>query len=125
MMFDNFFWGGGFRVLFTLTFCLVLGIILFVLISSVRQWGKNNRSPKLTVNAAIVDKRTHISHHHHNADMHAMHTSTHTSYYVTFQVESGDRMELQVDCREFGLLIVGDRGRLHFQGTRYLGFDRA
>ena len=121
MMFENFFWGGGSTILFTLMFCLVFGFILFGIISGIRQWSKNNRSPKLTVNASIVDKRTHISHHHHSSDMH---DSVYTSCYVTFQVESGDRMELLVDDREFGLLIVGDRGKLHFQGTRYLGFDR-
>lgn len=26
--------------------------------------------------------------------------------------------------REYGMLAEGDRGILHFQGTRYLGFDR-
>jgi hypothetical protein len=51
-----------------------------------------------------------------------MHTST--SYYVTFQVASGDRMELHVSGREYGILIEGDYGKLTFQGTRYLGFQR-
>ena len=45
-------------------------------------------------------------------------------YYVTFQVESGDRMELSVRGKEYGLLAEGDYGRLTFQGTRYLGFQR-
>ena len=25
---------------------------------------------------------------------------------------------------EFGMLVEGDRGKLTFQGTRYLGFER-
>lgn len=25
---------------------------------------------------------------------------------------------------EFGMLVEGDRGKLSFQGTRYLGFER-
>jgi hypothetical protein len=54
-----------------------------------------------------------------------MHHTTHsTTYYVTFQVESGDRMELQLAGNEYGLLVEGDRGKLTFQGTRYLGFER-
>jgi hypothetical protein len=55
-----------------------------------------------------------------------MHTSGHTSttYYVTFQVESGDRMEFHVSGEEYGLLVEGDYGDLSFQGTRYLGFVR-
>ena len=52
------------------------------------------------------------------------HTSHSTTYYVTFQVESGDRMELHVTGQEFGLLVEGDQGKLTFQGTRYLGFER-
>ena len=49
---------------------------------------------------------------------------TYTYYYVTFEVDSGDRMELGVEDAEYGLLVEGDRGRLTFQGTRFLGFER-
>ena len=44
--------------------------------------------------------------------------------YVTFQVESGDRMEFCVPGKEYGMLAEGDTGKLMFQGTRYLGFER-
>lgn len=54
---------------------------------------------------------------------HGMHTTSSTSYYVTFQVESGDRIEFCVKGSEYGMLVEGDRGRLTFQGTRYLGFE--
>mgnify|MGYP000784206328 FL=1 len=50
--------------------------------------------------------------------------STDTTYYVTFQVESGDRMELSVDDSEYGMLVEGDEGKLTFQGSRYLGFEQ-
>ena len=40
------------------------------------------------------------------------------------EVESGDRMELNLSGQEYGLLAEGDRGKLTFQGTRYLGFER-
>ena len=63
----------------------------------------------------------------HAGDMSGAHgydTSTFTSYYVTFQVESGDRMEFEVDGSDYGLLVQGDIGKLSFQGTRYLGFER-
>ena len=43
---------------------------------------------------------------------------------MTFQVESGDRIELNVSGPEYGMLVEGDRGDLSFQGTRYLGFER-
>lgn len=119
---DFFF--GGFEVIFFLMFFLVLGIILFTFIKGVAQWNKNNHSPRLTVPVTIVTKRTQVGHHHHAGADGVHHTSTYTTYYVTFQVASGDRMELTVLGKEYGLLVEGDRGQLTFQGTRYLSFIR-
>ena len=108
-----------FEILFTLMFCLIFGMFIFTVIKGISQWNKNNHSPKLTVDATVVTKRDHVSHHHHNN-----HTTHSTTYYVTFQVDSGDRMEFHVSSSEFGMLVEGDYGRLSFQGTRYLSFER-
>ena len=115
---------GLFQIMFAVVFVLVFGMIIVTAVKGIGQWNKNNHSPRLTVPATVVAKRTNVSHHRHGGvnDHHHHHTST--SYYVTFQVESGDRMELHVAGTEYGLLIEGDRGNLTFQGTRYLGFDR-
>lgn len=43
---------------------------------------------------------------------------------VTFELENGKRLELGVKDPEYGMLAEGDRGRLSYQGTRYLGFER-
>ena len=113
-----------FRVLFPIAFLCCLGIFLFTLVSNLRNWNQNNHAPKLSVPAAVVAKRTQISHSNmaNAGDM----TGTHgyTIYYVTFQVESGDRMEFAVSGAEYGMLAEGDIGKLIFQGTRYLGFAR-
>ena len=116
-----------FQIMFTLVFVLVIGMFIVIAVKGISQWNKNNHSPRLTVPATIVAKRTNVSHHHHhNHGGTGMHHTTHsTTYYVTFQVENGDRMELHVAGHEFGMLIEGDRGMLTFQGTRYLGFERA
>ena len=98
----------------------VLGMILFTVVSNLRTWGKNNASPRLTVPATVVAKRTNVSRHHTDNTM----SHTFTTYYATFQVESGDRMELEVDGSDYGMLVEGDTGKLSFQGTRYLGFER-
>ena len=103
-------------------FILVFVIIIVNVVKGIGQWNKNNNSPKLTVPVTIVAKRTNVSHHHHAGEHHHHHTST--TYYVTFQVESGDRMEFHVPGQEYGMLIEGDTGILTFQGTRYLGFAR-
>ena len=107
---------GLFGVMFAVVFLLVISVFIVVFVKGISQWNKNNHSPRLTVPATVVSKRADISHGYH--------TSTSTSYYVTFQVESGDRMELHMSGSEYGLLIEGDRGNLTFQGTRYLGFER-
>ena len=129
MYIDSFMFGGGFEIMFTLIFITVFGLIIFTIIRGIGEWNKNNQSPRLTVEASIVAKRTHVSRHtHHNAGditgAHGTHMTSSTSYYVTFQVESGDRMELSVKSREYGMLAEGDSGRLTFQGTRFLGFER-
>ena len=108
-----------FPVIFGLMFCLVLAVFFVAFFKGIKQWNQNNHAPRLSVAATVVDKRTHVSHHHHDH-----HTSHSTAYYVTFEVDSGDRMELHVPASEFGYLIEGDRGTLSFQGTRFLGFVR-
>lgn len=114
-----------FQIMFTLVFVLVIGMFIVIAVKGISQWNKNNHSPRLTVPATVVAKRTNVSHHRHNHGGTGMHHTTHsTTYYVTFQVDSGDRMELHVAGHEFGMLIEGDRGMLTFQGTRYLGFTR-
>lgn len=119
------FFGGGFEILFFSVFALVIGVFLVTFIRGIGQWHKNNQSPRLTVEATVVTKRTNVSrHHHHSGTGHMGHTSTSTTYFVTFQVESGDRLELRMDGYQFGMLAEGDRGKLTFQGTRYLGFER-
>lgn len=106
-------------VMFYLVFFFVIAMFIFVFVKIISEWVKNNNSPRLSVEAKIVDKR--MATHHHNSNGHHHHTH---SYHITFEVQSGDRMELRVPRDEFGLLVEGDRGMLSFQGTRYLGFDR-
>lgn len=115
---------GIFFGMFFLVFFLILGMILFRLIKGVGQWNKNNHSPRLTVEAAVVTKRGDVSYHHRQDANGIGHTTSSTIYYVTFQVASGDRMELCVSGGEYGMLVEGDFGDLTFQGTRYLGFER-
>ena len=105
------------QVIMLLVFVLVLGSIIVTLIRGVGEWNKNNQSPKLTVPATVVAKRSDV-----HRGIETMHTFT--SYYVTFQVESGDRMEFEVSDMEYGMLAEGDSGELTFQGTRYLSFQR-
>lgn len=108
-----------FPILFTLVFLLVFGTILYTVVRGIQQERKNNHSPRLTVDAKVVSKRTN----YRRSSGSSSHMG-HTTYYVTFEVQSGDRMELNVAGTEYGLLVEGDFGELTFQGTRYLSFAR-
>ena len=113
-----------FGIMFTLVFVLVIGTFIVTAVRGISQWNKNNNSPRLTVPALVVAKRTNVTRHHHGGANGHHHHHTSTTYYVTFQVESGDRMELHMTGNEYGMLVEGDQGNLSFQGTRYLGFER-
>ncbi|MBC7808572.1 MAG: DUF2500 domain-containing protein [Akkermansiaceae bacterium] len=47
-----------------------------------------------------------------------------TSYYVSFEMESEDRVELEVEDTDYGLIIEGDTGILSSQGDTFKGFQR-
>ena len=120
---------GVMQVVVFLVFAVVLVGFVIQLVKGVGTWNQNNKSPRLAVSARVVSKRTQVTQHTHpNAGdatgAHGFHTTTSTSYYVTFQVESGDRMEFRVSGSEYGTCIEGDTGKLSFQGTRYWGFER-
>ena len=104
---------GNFPILFLLMFGLVFGLIVATLIKSARRSRQNNASPRVTADVSVVTKRTHVWGDH-----------SHTNYYVTFQFESGDRLELEIPHDRFGYLVEGDKGKLTFQGTRFLEFTR-
>ena len=104
-----------FIVVFVIIFILFLTVFVLVLVRGVRQAHRNNQSPVLVIEALVVSKRQHISRTYEHLS---------TSYYATFEAETGSRMELELSATDFGLLAEGDRGRLTFQGTRYLGFQR-
>lgn len=108
-----------FPIMFFLTFGLVFGTILFTLIKNISQWNKDNHAPRLTVFATVVGRREH---RYRSGSREHRHYST--RYYITFQFESGDRLELHIPSDQFGYIVEGDRGNLTFQGSRFLGFER-
>ncbi|MBQ7063362.1 MAG: DUF2500 domain-containing protein [Firmicutes bacterium] len=117
------------QILFYVVFAVVLCGFVFVAVKGISTWRKNNQSPRLTVEAFVASKRTDIRQHHSTtgtnfASTQSFSTTTNTRYYVTFQVESGDRVEFAVDGSEYGMIAEGDSGRLTFQGTRYISFER-
>lgn len=120
----------AFGIMFTIAFLLIIGAFIAAIVKGIHTWNKNNNSPRLTVVAEVVSKRADVSYHHHTnagdvTGAHGYSTASSTQYYITFQVESGDRIEFSVTGSEYGMLIEGDTGKLSFQGTRYLSFERS
>lgn len=110
-LFNGFF--GIFPIIFFVMFCFVFGMIISTFVKSAKQERRNNASPRITSEATVVTKRTKVWGDH-----------SHTIYYATFQFESGDRLELEIPHDRFGYLVEGDIGKLTFQGTRFLDFQR-
>lgn len=112
------------QVFIFIIFCIVIGTFIYRAIKGLSQWNKNNNSPVLEVKATVVSKRADVSHNVTNTgENNMMHSST-TYYYITFEVNSGDRMEFSVTGEQYGMLAEGDYGTLTFQGTRYKCFLR-
>ena len=124
----DFMFGTFFRIfpfLFFAVFILIFPVFVGIAIKALSTWNKNNHSPILTVDAKIVAKRMQLHHSHHSSGIdHSMTGSSYTTYYITFQFESGDRLELSLSADEYGILVEGDEGKLTFQGTRYKEFKR-
>ena len=130
-MYSDDFGFSGFNSMFTIVpiivvigFVLVFALIITQILRGANQWKKNNNSPVLVVEAKIVAKRSSVRNHHQGVGDNMHHSSYTTTDYVTFEVASGDRMELVVGSSDYGLLVENDFGSLTFQGTRYLGFER-
>jgi len=102
-----------FGIMFGLCFIMFFVVFFSTIAKSIKAKKHNADSPLLTVNAKVVTKRTHVWGDH-----------AHTNYYVTFEVESGDRIELEVDGYQFGMTVEGDVGKLSFKGTALVDFVR-
>ena len=108
-------------------FIFVLGGIILTAIKGIGQWSYNNGQPILTSPARVIAKRTDVRTRHsslNDDDSFHHHDHTYTDYYVTFELPSGERREIEVGGQEYGMLAEGDQGDFTFQGTRYKGFIR-
>ena len=111
--------------MFLVVFILIISTIVGSLVSGAKRKHKNDQSPRVTADAKVVSKRMQVGQNRQSSgDNDMMRSYTYSKYFVTFEFESGDRLELPVDGSDYGLLVEGDTGKLSFQGTRYLGFQR-
>lgn len=83
----------GAPVFIGIIFVIILIMFIVNLFSGLSQWEKNDKSPRLSVPAMVKVKRTNTIRnghsYNHNNNLHSQSSST--TYYITFEFESGDR----------------------------------
>lgn len=102
-----------FSLFFVVVFVFIVGMFIYVISTNVKKANSNRNSPRLSVDATVVSKRDQVRGE-----------NTYTYYFATFEFESGDRTELELQGQESGMLVEGDRGQLTFQGTKFISFVR-
>ena len=81
------------------------------LILRIKKENKKNRDePICSENALVVSKRNRYI--------------KVTTYYITFQFSNGERKEFLVSANDYGLIAENDKGKLKYQGTRFISFIR-
>lgn len=117
-MFESF---GNFCItLFMIQFAAIIGLsIFFIVVNRI----KDKRSPRIVVYSTISNKRIQKDnvYRQRNASP-GMCTHKIITYYVTFDLETGEQIELRVSKLKYLELQKGCKGKLTFQGTRYIGF---
>jgi predicted membrane protein len=114
-----------FPSIFTIMFLLFAAMFIFVAIRGIANTVRNVSSPVITVEAKVIGKRMDVSTHVNSSNDNGIsNSSSSTTYYITFQTEHGERMELSLSGRVYGLLVEGDYGRLTYQGTWFKDFQR-
>ncbi len=114
--FDNFMFSAVPFFIFII-FAIVIMVFITSFVKGIGQYLRNNSIPEENAPARLVAKRTHTWGGHGNM-------SAHTSYYATFELENGERLEFPVSSQFFGMHVEGDAGMLNHRGTRFIGFER-
>lgn len=102
---------------------IIIGVIFVIVIGTLIarfvHFAAQKTKPVIEAGAMLIDKREHIWRSGGVNDV-----STHTSYYATFELENGQRMELAIPDHKIGLIVKGDTGMLSYQGTLFVAFNR-
>ncbi|MDO4318497.1 MAG: DUF2500 domain-containing protein [Lachnospiraceae bacterium] len=129
-MFDtfDFFWN-LFPLLFSLGLLSFAAFAVVIIVITLRREKQNDAAPRLTVSAFVAEKETDVTYQQVPAagdptGASGYFTHSTTSYYVTFQIPSGDRMRFSVSETVYHTLTERESGNLSFQGTRFLSFEK-
>ncbi|TVP83211.1 MAG: DUF2500 domain-containing protein [Alkalicoccus sp.] len=111
-----------------LIFAVVIGFVIVTAAKNILEWFSNNKKPRETAKAKVTAKRENVrrrsSGTRSRGSISIGPSRYKTTYYVTFELESGERREFKVSGNEYAVLSDGDVGHLTYQGTRYHDFER-
>ncbi|NQX43868.1 DUF2500 domain-containing protein [Paenibacillus tritici] len=110
-------WSSAFPFILKLVLLMIAGYVIYTIVMMIKTWITNYTSPVQSNVVSVVAKRTEVWGGRG-------YMGTHTSYYVTFEFQGGQRRELQVKPKAYATMVEGDRGNLSYQGSRFTGFER-
>ncbi len=104
---------------------IAIALIVFIIIVIRRVIKQNPKSyaNDNTISATVFSKRTRKKRDPNTLpyDKEYQYAKT-TFYYITFETETCQRIELSVDSETFKRLTEGDIGLLTYQGSQYIDF---
>ena len=113
-------------ILFAVLFLIVSGGIAAIIVTGIVRKKRNDRAAQTTVDASVLEKNTTVQRHPVAGDTTGAHGYTRfTSRHVTFLTADDAQRTFEVDETVYDALTEGDRGRLTYQGSRFVGFVRS
>lgn len=85
-------------------------VVVMILLPFIQQRRKSKHSQSQVVNARVITKTMSLD------------EDDEATYFVTFQAENGECIELYVRKWQYDELSEGDCGKLIFQETEYIAF---
>jgi len=114
------FLSNTYNTIFSVIFFIVTWTFIIVFIKVVTKWSINNKQPILDVECTVISKKLETKTSINSSKS----NKTLTNYYITFELKSTKIIELKVNKREYCMIKENDKGRLTFQCTKFLGFQR-
>lgn len=99
----------GFQILFFLIMGVVFLFILVQLVFSLSETAKTRKSPIITTDSTIKDKKYMVSRENFPV------------YYLTIETKDGT-IEFKVSEKEFDSVFIGDSGVLTYQRKKFKSF---
>ena len=78
-----------FGIIWLIMFVLITSVFAITFFKGIKEWNKNNHSPRLTVPATVVAKRTNVSRHRHGGN-----DTLHTTIFGVGTVKITDRVKM-------------------------------